>query len=98
MKGFVETDLWEYVRRIEAPILYVLDGRSTTSLGTSIVETAALARALGMRDAINLDGGGSTTMVQNGQVVNSPSDSTGERPVGDAILLLPAREGRWPNR
>jgi pimeloyl-ACP methyl ester carboxylesterase len=29
VKGFVETDLWEYVRRIEAPILYVLGGRST---------------------------------------------------------------------
>lgn len=29
VKGFVATDLWQYVRRIEAPILYVLGGRST---------------------------------------------------------------------
>ena len=70
-------------------LIATVDGRSTTSLGTSIVETAALARALGMRDALNLDGGGSTTMVVGGQVVNSPSDATGERPVGDALLVLP---------
>jgi exopolysaccharide biosynthesis protein len=42
-----------------------------------------------MVNAMNLDGGGSTTMVQGGQVMNSPSDATGERPVGDALLLLP---------
>ncbi|GAA3558732.1 phosphodiester glycosidase family protein [Microlunatus spumicola] len=70
-------------------LIATVDGRSTTSLGTSIVETAALARALGMRDALNLDGGGSTTMVVGGRVVNDPSDLTGERPVGDALLVLP---------
>jgi len=42
-----------------------------------------------MTDALNLDGGGSTTMTVAGQVVNSPSDATGERPVGDALLVLP---------
>ena len=70
-------------------LIATVDGRSTSSLGTSIVETAALARALGMRDALNLDGGGSTTMVVGGQLVNSPSDAAGERPVGDALLVLP---------
>jgi exopolysaccharide biosynthesis protein len=40
-----------------------------------------------------MDGGGSTTMVAGGKVVNSPSDLTGERPVGDALLVLP-RAGR----
>ena len=40
---------------------------------------------------MNLDGGGSTTMVTNGQVVNQPSDATGERPIGDALLVLPPR-------
>ena len=72
-------------------LIATVDGRSTASLGTSIVETAAVARALGMREAINLDGGGSTTMVVRGQVVNVPSDTTGERPVGDALLVLPRR-------
>ncbi len=65
------------------------DGRATASLGLTIVETGAVAKALGMREALNLDGGGSTTMVVDGQVTNQPSDSTGERPVGDALLILP---------
>jgi exopolysaccharide biosynthesis protein len=70
-------------------ILATADGRSTASLGLTIVETGAVARALGMRDALNLDGGGSTTMVVDDRVVNQPSDATGERPVGDALLILP---------
>ena len=70
-------------------ILATADGRSTLSLGLSIAESAAVAQALGMTDAVNLDGGGSTTMVVDGQIVNSPSDAAGERPVGDAVLVLP---------
>ncbi len=70
-------------------IVATADGRSTASLGLTIVETGAVARALGMRDALNLDGGGSTTMVVDGLVTNQPSDTTGERPVGDALLILP---------
>jgi exopolysaccharide biosynthesis protein len=42
-----------------------------------------------MREALNLDGGGSTTMVIDGQVINQPSDAAGERPVGDVLLILP---------
>jgi Phosphodiester glycosidase/SPOR domain len=72
-------------------VLVTADGRSTSSLGLTIPESAAVAGALGMYDAINLDGGGSTTMYANGQVINTPSDATGERPVGDAILLLPTQ-------
>jgi exopolysaccharide biosynthesis protein len=70
-------------------LLVTVDGRATTSLGLSIAESAAVAQSLGMRDAINLDGGGSTTMVVDGSVINKPSDAAGERPVGDAILVLP---------
>ncbi|MPZ96053.1 MAG: sporulation domain-containing protein, partial [Propionibacteriales bacterium] len=69
-------------------VLVTADGRSTDSLGLSILETATVARSLGLRDAINLDGGGSTTMVVDGAVINEPSDGT-ERPVGDALLVLP---------
>jgi hypothetical protein len=70
-------------------LLATIDGRATTSLGLSIPEAAAVAQALGMKQAVNLDGGGSTTMVTNDQVINTPSDAAGERPVGDAILVLP---------
>ncbi|MFZ4292672.1 phosphodiester glycosidase family protein [Streptomyces cellulosae] len=72
-------------------VLVTADGRSTASLGLSITESAKVARSLGLRDAVNLDGGGSTTMVANGQVINDPSDAAGERPVGDALLILPRR-------
>jgi hypothetical protein len=70
-------------------VLITADGRSTSSLGLGIAETAAVARSLGLRDAMNLDGGGSTTMVVDGSVINMPSDATGERPVGDALVVLP---------
>ena len=75
-------------------VLITADGRSTSSLGLGIAETAAVARSLGLRDALNLDGGGSTTMVVDGAVINVPSDATGERPVGDALVILPARRSR----
>ncbi|MFH9817070.1 phosphodiester glycosidase family protein [Streptomyces sp. NPDC017230] len=74
-------------------VLVTADGRSTDSLGLSIGESAKVAKSLGLRDAVNLDGGGSTTMVTNGDVINEPSDAAGERPVGDALLILPRRHG-----
>lgn len=73
-------------------LIVTTDGRQTASLGLSIKEAADVAKSLGMINAINLDGGGSTTMVQGREVVNSPSDATGERPVGDALLVLPSRK------
>ncbi|MFE1239019.1 phosphodiester glycosidase family protein [Streptomyces tendae] len=74
-------------------VLVTADGRGTGSLGLSIGESAEVAQSLGLRDAVNLDGGGSTTMVAEGAVLNSPSDAAGERPVGDALLILPHRQG-----
>jgi hypothetical protein len=71
-------------------VLITADGRSTASLGLGIAETAAVAKSLGLRDAINLDGGGSTTMVVDDEVINVPSDATGERPVGDALVIVPS--------
>ena len=49
---------------------------------------AELLLEFGAVDAINLDGGGSTTMVVRDKIVNKPSDETGERPVSDAILVF----------
>ncbi len=68
-------------------VLVTVDGRQLGDLGLSIPETAAVAKALGMTEAINLDGGGSTAMAIDGQLISHPSDATGERPVGDAIYL-----------
>jgi exopolysaccharide biosynthesis protein len=50
---------------------------------------ADLLLELGAVEAINLDGGGSTTMVIHDKIVNRPSDQAGERPVSDAILVFP---------
>jgi hypothetical protein len=70
-------------------LLVAVDGRAPGySAGLDFEEEAAVMRALGARDAVNLDGGGSTTMTIRGAVVTRPSDATGERPVGDAVLLL----------
>jgi exopolysaccharide biosynthesis protein len=71
-------------------ILATIDGRRTTSVGTTMDETAAVAAALGMRDAVNLDGGGSTAMSVRGALVNTPSGST-ERAVGDALVYIEGR-------
>ena len=58
----------------------------------TLVELQRLARRIGLTDAINLDGGGSTTMVVAGTVVNQPSDPTGPRTVSDVLLVVP-RQG-----
>lgn len=68
-------------------MLATIDGRQTTSVGTTLAETAAVADALGMYNAINLDGGGSTTMSVKGALVNQPSGST-QRSVGDALVYI----------
>jgi hypothetical protein len=71
--------------------MLAVDGRSQRSVGVTLVELATLMRQLGAWQAMNFDGGGSTTMVINGSVVNVPSDSAGERAVGNALLLLKKR-------
>ena len=78
------------VRRDGRILLVTVDGRRPGwSAGVTLPEAARLMRALGARDALNLDGGGSTTMTVRGEVVNLPSDPTGERPVSDGVFVLP---------
>jgi exopolysaccharide biosynthesis protein len=70
-------------------LLVTVDGRQPElSVGMTIAELAALLIELGAVEAANMDGGGSTTMAVRGKVVNSPSDLTGERAVGDALLVF----------
>jgi exopolysaccharide biosynthesis protein len=70
-------------------VLVTVDGRQpATSVGMTIPELESLMIELGCLEAVNLDGGGSTAMVIKGQVVNSPSDPAGERPVSDALLVF----------
>jgi hypothetical protein len=75
-------------------LLVTVDGRQPGySVGLSFPEEAAVMGALGAREALNLDGGGSTTMVAGGQLLGRPSDATGERPIGDGLLVQPATGG-----
>lgn len=67
--------------------LVTVDGRSESSSGMSLVELARLLQSLGVYQGLNLDGGGSTTLVLRGAVVNHPSDPSGERAVGNALLI-----------
>lgn len=83
-------------------LLVTIDGRQPGhSVGATLRESARLALDLGATDAINLDGGGSTTMVVRRDsatvaryvVVNRPSDAQGERPVGNALGVVRQRAG-----
>jgi hypothetical protein len=68
--------------------LVTVDGRQPRlSGGMSLFELRALAQRLGLKNALNLDGGGSTTMWVAGTIVNSPSDAAGARRVSDALIV-----------
>jgi exopolysaccharide biosynthesis protein len=70
--------------------LVTVDGRQPwLSLGMTFAELQRLAARIGLVSALNLDGGGSTTMVVERWIVNHPSDETGPRPVSDALVVLP---------
>jgi exopolysaccharide biosynthesis protein len=71
-------------------MLVTIDGRQPRSVGATLWEAARVAKALGMRDAVNLDGGGSTTMAVRGRLVNSPVGS--ERSVSDALVWLATKD------
>ena len=74
-------------------LLVTVDGRQPGySAGMTLPELATLMQRLGATEALNLDGGGSTTMaVSEGigrtRILNQPSDSTGERPVANALAV-----------
>ena len=68
-------------------LMITVDGRSESSGGIGLQGLAEYLLSLGAVDAMNLDGGGSTTMFLDGKVVNHPSDKEGERKVSDAILV-----------
>jgi hypothetical protein len=71
-------------------LLIAVDGRRPGySVGASFEESAQIMKALGAEEAVNLDGGGSTAMTLGQRLVTLPSDATGERPIGDALVLLP---------
>ena len=76
-------------------IAVAADGRSDDDAGLTLAELARLMARLGAREAINLDGGGSTSLVVDGSLVNRPRDDHGApphagRPICTAIAFEPA--------
>jgi exopolysaccharide biosynthesis protein len=70
-------------------VAVVSDGRTTESAGLSLLELAQVLQEKGCTIAYNLDGGGSSTMVLNGAIINNPTDgkSAGEREVSDIVYF-----------
>ena len=69
-------------------MLCTVDGRSAKSIGMTFEEMGAFLVSIGVTEAFNADGGGSTTMEVLGKIVNLPSDSTGERPVANSLQVI----------
>ena len=71
-------------------VMVVSDGRTTESEGLSLLQLAQIMQDLGCTTAYNLDGGGSTTMYFNGEVINNPTSgrkSSSERSVSDIVYI-----------
>ncbi len=70
-------------------LFVVSDGRTEESEGLSLYELASFLQSKGVQTAYNLDGGGSSTMVFNGRVVNNPTSgrSISERSVSDIVYI-----------
>jgi exopolysaccharide biosynthesis protein len=71
-----------------ALILMVIDGRQSESRGATLEELARLMVEAGAVDALNLDGGGSSTLAVNGTLVNRPTGGTTERQVMSALITF----------
>lgn len=75
------------ITRAGTLVIVTVDGRDPArSIGVTLDELADLMRELGAQDAMNLDGGGSTTFVLEGRLLNRPSDGF-ERPVSNGLLI-----------
>ena len=71
-------------------VFVVADGRTDASVGLSLLQLAEFLKTLGVTQAYNLDGGGSSTMYYNGRVVNNPTTNglkISERAVSDVVYL-----------
>lgn len=68
-------------------ILLVVDGRQPQSRGVNLQELAGLMTDLGVRDGLNLDGGGSSSLIVRGRLLNRPAGGTTLREVMSAIVV-----------
>ncbi len=72
-------------------VLVVADGRTSESTGLSLLQLAEFMDGLGCTQAYNLDGGGSSTMYYDGEVINNPTtngNTISEREVSDILYII----------
>lgn len=68
-------------------LLLVIDGRQGLQLGASLQDVQQIMLQFGAWNATNLDGGSSSTMYYDGEVISNPSDPLGERSVATAVYV-----------
>jgi exopolysaccharide biosynthesis protein len=68
-------------------IILVVQGRSPDASGASLIELAQIMKELNCKEAINLDGGGSTCLLINGKEAIKPSDATGQRSIPAVFIV-----------
>lgn len=79
-------------RKDGAVIFLVIDGRDVLhSFGATLKDIQDVMIKYGAVNAVNLDGGSSTTMYFNGKIINKPSDALGERTVPSAFIVVPSK-------
>jgi exopolysaccharide biosynthesis protein len=70
-------------------LMLVIDGRQVSSLGATIKDAAEVMKQYGAYNATNLDGGSSSTMYYEDEVINNPCDPLGERSVPSIVYVKP---------
>ena len=70
-----------------AVLLLVIDGRQPSSMGATYLDLIGIMQNYGAVNAANLDGGNSSSMVYNGEIITHPSSLNGERGIPTAILV-----------
>lgn len=76
-----------------AILMLVVDGRRLGSLGATLRDLQNILLQYKAVNAVNLDGGSSTTMYFNGKIINTPSDVLGERSVPSVFMVMPSKDG-----
>ena len=77
-----------------AVLLLVIDGRQASSLGASYKDCAQIMLDYGAVNAANLDGGSSSMMMYNGEILNVSASLYGSRRLPDAIIVMPKSDGQ----
>ena len=86
--SFADTN-WFGAVCLGSVLLLVLDGRSINTLGATMQDVADIMLEYGAVNAGNLDGGSSSVMVYDGEIINNCASVTGPRNIPTAFIVLP---------